>query len=88
MPDPSILVTVPTISDPGLAPAGATVLYALEPVPNLDGQLDWTIGREAALARLRGAVAGFGYPCDTLVSDAVDPLDWEATAWSAAPRSR
>ena len=78
MPDPSILVTVPTISDPGLAPPGASVVYALEPVPNLDGRLDWSTEREPALGRLRAAVARFGYPSDALVSEAIDPLGWEA----------
>ena len=42
MTEPSWLVSVPTVSDPALAPPGRHVLYALEPVPNLDGQIDWT----------------------------------------------
>ena len=46
MPDPSTLVTIPTISEPSLAPPGGQVLYALEPVPNLDGSLDWNRERE------------------------------------------
>ncbi len=48
MSDPSLLVSVPTLSDPELAPPGCSVLYTLEPVPNLTGGLDW--------ARLRGTV--------------------------------
>ena len=41
MADPSILVTSPTVSDPALAPPGRTSLYVLEPMPNLDGKVDW-----------------------------------------------
>jgi phytoene desaturase len=77
MPDPSILVTVPTISDPDQAPIGCSVLYALEPVPNLDGTLDWTVERPAAAARLAARVAALGYPDDVVVEHVVDPLDWE-----------
>jgi phytoene desaturase len=77
MPDPSILVTVPTIDDPGHAPEGCSVLYALEPVPNLDGRVDWTTERAAAAARLAAHVARLGYPSDVVVEEVVDPLDWE-----------
>ena len=77
MPDPSILVTVPTVDDPGQAPPGCSVLYALEPVPNLDGQLDWTVERPRAAARLAARVAALGYPADVMVEQVVDPLDWE-----------
>ena len=41
MSDPSILVTNPTYSDPGLAPAGKHVYYVLFPTPNLDADIDW-----------------------------------------------
>jgi phytoene desaturase len=77
MPDPSILVTVPTVDDPGQAPPGCSVLYALEPVPNLDGRLDWTVERPRAAARLAAHVAALGYPDDVVVEQVVDPLDWE-----------
>ena len=36
MPDPSILVTLHSLDDPTLAPAGCSSLYVLEPTPNLD----------------------------------------------------
>jgi phytoene desaturase len=77
MADPSILVTVPTVDDPGRAPEGCSVLYALEPVPNLDGSVDWSAAREGAAARLAQLVAGHGYPTDVVVEEVVDPLDWE-----------
>ena len=76
MPDPSLLVSVPTLSDPGLAPPGCSVLYALEPVPNLTANLDW--------ARLRGVVRDdlaahaerLGYPVDVVEEELMDPVDW------------
>jgi len=77
MPDPSILVTVPSIDDPSFAPAGAHALYVLEPTPNLDGQVDWT--REAPRARdqLQRRVEQLGYPMEIEVEHLVDPLAWE-----------
>jgi phytoene desaturase len=42
MTDPSLLITRPTASDPGLAPPGRDLLSVLAPVPNLDrGPIDW-----------------------------------------------
>ncbi len=77
MPDPSILVSVPTVSEPGLAPAGGSVLYALEPVPNLTGRLDWSIERHRAEDDLRARLDRFGYPVtDVVTSHLVDPTDW------------
>ena len=72
------LVSVPTVSEPGLAPEGRHVLYVLEPVPNLDGRVDWTTERDRARDDLAAAVAGAGYPTDIEVEELVDPLDWEA----------
>jgi phytoene desaturase len=77
MPDPSILVTVPTVGDPALAPEGRHCLYVLEPVPNLDGQVDWTVERSRARDDLARRVAALGYPAEVEVEHLVDPLDWE-----------
>ena len=41
MRDPSRLVTVPSLDEPSAAPAESSTLYVLEPVPNLDGRVDW-----------------------------------------------
>ena len=42
MKDPSLLITRPTASDPGLAPPGRDLLYILAPAPNLAaGPADW-----------------------------------------------
>ncbi len=77
MPDPSILVTVPSRDDPTLAPPGCSVLYVLEPAPNLDGVVDWTAERSTARDQLAEKVASFGYPLDIVTEELVDPLDWE-----------
>lgn len=77
MPDPSILVTVPSVDDPSLAPEGSHTLYVLEPTPNLDGRIDWTVERDRVRDRLARRVAALGYPAEIEVEAFVDPLDWE-----------
>jgi phytoene desaturase len=76
MPDPSFLVTVPTTGDAGLAPPDRHVLYALEPVPNLDGRIDWTTERARARDEFLRRLAGRGYPTDIEAEVVVDPTDW------------
>ena len=78
MPDPSILVTVHSLDSPGLAPDGCSSLYVLEPVPNLDGRIDWAGERERIAGDLRHRVEGLGYPTDVVVERVYDPTDWEA----------
>ena len=77
MPEPSTLVTVPSRDDPTLAPEGCSVLYVLEPAPNLDGVVDWTIERDRARDQLAERVSSYGYPLDIVTEELVDPLDWE-----------
>ena len=77
MVDPSLLVTMHSIDDPALAPPGHSTLYALEPVPNLDGKVDWAKDADRMLKRLRDRVAGLGYPDDVVTETMFDPLDWE-----------
>ena len=78
MPDPSILVTLHSLDDASLAPPGCSTLYALEPVPNLDGRVDWARQRTTAIERLRHQVGAAGYPTDVVTEEVYDPLDWEA----------
>jgi phytoene desaturase len=81
MRDPSFLVSLPSVTDPGLAPAGSSAAYLLFPAPNLDHAqpLDW--------ARLRGpyrehmlntvenaGFRGFGEAIDAEVL--ITPQDW------------
>jgi phytoene desaturase len=77
-PDPSILVTIPTVSDPTLAPAGGRhVLYVLEPTPNLAGKINWDVERERVQADLAERVGKLGYPVEVEVETFLDPTDWE-----------
>jgi phytoene desaturase len=78
MPDPSILVTSHSHSDPSLAPAGGSTLYALEPTPNLDGRIDWHADRDWVRDTLVDRVRSHGYPVDDIrVERFYDPTDWE-----------
>lgn len=78
MPDPSRLVTVPSLDDPGLAPDGCSTLYVLEPVPNLGGTVDWRREAGPMRERLHGFLVAEGYPADVVTERMVTPLDWEA----------
>lgn len=80
MSDPSILVTNPSRSDPGLAPDGKQIYYVLFPTPNLDADIDWrTTGPQyrdevVRILEERGYV-GFGDAIE--VEDITTPLDWQ-----------
>jgi phytoene desaturase len=79
MSDPSFLVTVPTRTDPSLAPPGRSSYYALFPTPNLDAPLDWdVIGpryRDEVVARMELAgYVGFGDGIE--VERITTPADW------------
>lgn len=76
MSDPSRLVTVPTLDAPGMAPAGHSVLYVLEPVPHLGAGIDWTTERGPARERLAGFLQANGYPDDIVAERLVTPADW------------
>ena len=79
MKDPSIMVSVASVDDPSLAPEGCSTIYALEPVPNLEGRIDWTRHGERIRSELKQRVADLGYPTDDVVVERwYDPLDWEA----------
>ena len=82
MPDPSILVTLHSLDDPTLAPAGCTSLYVLEPTPNLatsnrTGGIDWASERDRIVDDLRRRTSSLGYPTDVVVEEVYDPTDWE-----------
>ena len=77
MPDPSVLVTLHSLDDPSLAPEGCSTLYALEPMPNLDGRIDWSREHDRITESLKRQVGDLGYPTDVVVERVYDPLDWE-----------
>ncbi|GAA3751666.1 phytoene desaturase [Spinactinospora alkalitolerans] len=80
MSDPSLLITRPTHTDPGLAPDGRHLFYVLAPCPNLrTGRLDWDdVGpryRDELVATLeRRGLSGFGSAVVT--ERLVTPGDW------------
>jgi phytoene desaturase len=85
--DPSWFLTVPTTTDPSLAPAGGEIAFYLLPAPNLQGQaLNWQAQgpRELALAQRRLEEAGYGPVGEaTKVADVVTPADWAAQGMAA-----
>ena len=80
MSDPSILVTNPSRTDPGLAPDGKHIYYVLFPTPNLDADIDWTKQSEPYRHEIvktleeRGYV-GFGDSIE--LEHITNPLDWQ-----------
>jgi phytoene desaturase len=78
MTDPPTVVSIPSLADPDLAPHGSTTLQVIEPVPNLDGKVDWSRDGAKMVTYLRRRVALLGYPTDAVVEQSIDPLDWEA----------
>jgi phytoene desaturase len=81
MGDAPILVSVD--SQLGVAPAGHSTLYALEPVPNLRGKVDWATRADGLIDDLRKRVDAAGYPTESVVERSYDPLDWEAMGMEA-----
>ena len=78
MPDPSRLVTVPSVSDPTAAPDGSTALYVLEPVPHTGSGLDWRRESGPMRERLHAFLEAGGYPTDVREEMLVTPDDWRA----------
>lgn len=76
MPDPSRLVTVPTLSEPGLAPPGHSTLYVLEPVPNLSASIDWSVERGPMRERLHRFLERSGYPTNVVSEHLMTPVEW------------
>jgi phytoene desaturase len=87
MSDPSLLVTRPTATEPGLAGEGGEIVSVLAPAPNLHrGRIDWPrVGgpyREELMRTLetRG-LTGFGD--ESTVDELITPADWSARGLTA-----
>ena len=81
MREPSFLVSLPSVSDPGLAPAGSSAAYVLFPAPNLDhaNPLDWARLRDPYRESMLKAVqeagyCGFGEAIEAEIM--ITPADW------------
>jgi phytoene desaturase len=83
MPDPSRLVTIPSLDDSTTAPDGCSTLYVLEPVPNLNGSINWTTETRPLRDRLHAFLAAHGYPNEVITEHLVTPLDWQAQGMAA-----
>jgi len=83
--DPSMYLCNPTITDPSMAPRGASSLYVLVPTPNLnpaDNTVDWPTQaaqlREQTLQRLETTLGITDIRRRIVVEKQVSPLDWQA----------
>jgi phytoene desaturase len=90
MRDPSLLVTNPTRTDPGLAPDGKEVYHVLAPAPNLQGldRSTWLtrdLGKRYAdqLVATLEARGYHGFAAGIEASTVVTPVDWEASGHAA-----
>ncbi|MEU4765703.1 phytoene desaturase family protein [Actinosynnema sp. NPDC023794] len=85
MSDPSLLLTTPTVTDPGLAPRGRHLQYVLAPCPNLDAApIRWdAVGRRYAAEVVDELVARKLLDPDVEVLSVTTPDDW-ARAGQAA----
>ncbi|HYQ68378.1 phytoene desaturase family protein [Actinophytocola sp.] len=87
MSDPSLLVTQPSTTDPGLAPAGRHVVSVLAPCPNLEaGPIDWPrVGPayRAELGRVLDERGLTGFDGAVEVERLVTPADWAAAGLGA-----
>ncbi|MFD9893658.1 phytoene desaturase family protein [Amycolatopsis sp. NPDC059027] len=80
MTDPSLLVTRPTATDPGLAGDGGQIVSVLAPAPNLRrGRIDWPRVRHAyrdELLRTLEARGLTGFATDFALDEMLTPHDW------------
>ncbi len=80
MSDPSLLVTRPTATDPGLAPDGSDLFYILAPAPNLArGRIEWDATGGAYADRLASLVDKRllpGLDAQITMRRVVTPADW------------
>ncbi len=85
--DPSWYLSVPTVSDPTLAPDGGEVAFVLVPTPNLNGDpVDWDaqalVEHEGAIKRMEDAE--YGPVRESVVTSfTVTPKDWAAQGMAA-----
>jgi phytoene desaturase len=77
--DFSLYLHRPTATDPDLAPPGCDTFYALSPVPNLEGDVDWQAQAEpyrAAIAAHLGATVLPGLEDQIATSHVTTPQDF------------
>jgi phytoene desaturase len=92
MSDPSLLISMPSVTDRSLAPGGSQVLSVVAPTPNLDPasggnpELDWPVLTPRYREELLGTLEARGW---TGIGDAIEveelltPVDWAAQGMAA-----
>ncbi|HVS67655.1 MAG TPA: phytoene desaturase family protein [Mycobacteriales bacterium] len=84
--DPSLLVSVPTVSDPTLAPPGKSSWYVLAPTPNLDGATDWGRFGPGYRDQIVNRLESLGYRG---FADAIEAESWTTpTDWAQRGMAR
>lgn len=83
MSDPARLVTISSVGEPQLAAEGGHTLYVLEPVPNLDGSVDWAAEREPLRERLYDFLVANDYPHDIVTERLMTPVEWQQLGMAA-----
>jgi phytoene desaturase len=83
MPDPSRLVTIPSLDDPTMAPADCSAIFVLEPVPNLHGKINWSTEAKPLRDRMHAFLAEQRYPTEVITEELITPLDWQAQGMAA-----
>jgi phytoene desaturase len=78
--DPSFHLSIPTITDPSLAPEGHSAIYVLAPMPNLTAEIDWDTAAPIVRSKLLDRLEQIIDP--TIRSHIVwerdyRPLDWK-----------
>jgi len=80
MSDPSLLVTIPSLDDPDLAPAGKNSYYILFPTPNLSADIDWRKMKTKYRDQMLKTLVERGYEdfANSIeVEHITTPLDWK-----------
>lgn len=78
--DFSLYLHRPTATDPTLAPPGCDTFYALSPVPNLRGDIDWNVAGETYRKRIEEYLTRHlmpGLADEIAVSSIATPLDFQ-----------
>jgi phytoene desaturase len=78
--DFSLYLHRPTATDPSVAPKGCDAFYVLSPVPNLLGNVDWTVKAEAyraSIAKMLGATVLPDLENQIATSKITTPLDFQ-----------
>jgi len=87
--DFSLYLHRPTATDPSLAPPGCDAFYVLSPVPNLGGDVDWTVRAEPYRRLIAAALESTVLPNlqqNVVTSRLMTPLDFQdrLLAWRGA----